>query len=99
MKKKKLTFNSLALGNLKHRKKRYTLMVLGIVLSMVFSSSIIYFAYSVYSTSTEQQKIECGLYDQFGSGADEDAFTEAQLAGAVEDAQPLVLFSPMKTTG
>lgn len=85
MKKKKLTFNSLALGNLKHRKKRYTLMVLGIVLSMVFSSSIIYFAYSVYSTSTEQQKSECGLYDQFGSGADEDAFAEAQLAGAVED--------------
>ena len=34
MKKKKLTINSLALGNLKHRKKRYILMILGIVLSM-----------------------------------------------------------------
>ena len=33
MKKKKLTFNSLALGNLKHRKKRYTLMILGIILN------------------------------------------------------------------
>ena len=65
MKKKKLTFNSLALGNLKHRKKRYTLMILGIILSMMFSSSIIYFGFSIYTTSQEQRKAELGLYDKF----------------------------------
>ena len=85
MKKKKLTFNSLALGNLKHRKKRYTLMILGIVLSMVFSSSIIYFAYSIYSTSQEQHKAEMGLYDQFDGVYNEKVFAEAKRRGAFEE--------------
>ena len=85
MKKKKLTFNALALGNLKHRKKRYTLMILGIVLSMVFSSSIIYFAYSIYNTSQEQHKAEIGLYDQFDGVYNEKVFAEAKRRGAFEE--------------
>lgn len=78
MKKKKLTFNSLAFGNLKHRKKRYTLMILGIVLSMVFSSSIIYFAFSAYTTSREQTKADKGLYDMMCSDYDEAIFDKMQ---------------------
>ena len=78
MKKKKLTFNSLALGNLKHRKKRYALMILGIVLSMVFSSSIIYFAFSAYTTSREQTKADKGLYDMMCSDYDEAIFDKMQ---------------------
>ena len=74
MKKKKLTFNSLALGNLKHRKKRYILMILGIVLSMVFSSSIIYFVFSAYTTSEAQNKADRGLYDMLCADYDEDVF-------------------------
>ena len=74
MKKKKLTFNSLALGNLKHRKKRYTLMILGIVLSMVFSSSIIYFVFSAYTTSETQNKADRGLYDMMCADYDEEVF-------------------------
>ncbi len=86
MKKKKLTFNSLALGNLKHRKKRYTLMILGIILSMVFSSSIIYFGFSIYNTSQEQRKAELGLYDKFFSAFDEEMFEAWQSKGAFEEA-------------
>ncbi len=76
MKKKKLTFNSLALRNLKHRKKRYVLMILGIVLSMVFSSSIIYFVFSAYTTSQEQTKADKGLYDMMCADYDEDIFDD-----------------------
>lgn len=77
MKKKKLTFNALALGNLKHRKKRYTLMILGIILSMVFSSSIIYFIFSAFTTSQEQTKSDKGLYNMMCADYDEDVFGEA----------------------
>ncbi len=56
MKNKKLTFNALALGNLKHRKKQYTLLVLGIILSMVFSASVPFLISSALS-SAEATKI------------------------------------------
>ena len=85
MKKKKLTFNSLALGNLKHRKKRYTLMILGIVLSMVFSSSIIYFGFSIYTTSQEQRKAELGLYDKFYGVFNEKMYEAGKSRGAFEE--------------
>lgn len=85
MKKKKLTFNSLALGNLKHRKKRYTLMILGIILSMVFSSSIIYFGFSIYTTSQEQRKAELGLYDKFYGVFNEEMYEAGKSRGAFEE--------------
>ncbi len=85
MKKKKLTFNALALGNLKHRKKRYTLMILGIILSMVFSSSIIYFAYSIYDTTIKQTEADYGLYDWFDTGYSESVFKELKSNGYLEE--------------
>ena len=85
MKKKKLTFNALAFGNLKHRKKRYTLMILGIVLSMVFSSSIIYFGFSIYTTSQEQRKAELGLYDKFFGVFNEEMYEAGKSRGAFEE--------------
>ena len=39
--KQRLTVNTLALGNLKKRKKQYTSLILGIILAMVFSSSVL----------------------------------------------------------
>ena len=84
MKKRKLTFNSIALGNLKHRKKRYVLMILGIVLSMVFSSSIIYFAFSAYTTSQEQTKADKGLYDIMCSDYEERVFGNMQQSDSFE---------------
>ena len=43
MNKKKLTVNRLAMGNLKARKKQYTLMIIGIVLAMIFTSAAMFF--------------------------------------------------------
>lgn len=85
MKKKKLTFNSLALGNLKNRKKRYTLMILGIILSMVFSSSIIYFGFSIYDTTIKQTEADYGLYDWFDTGYSESVFKEFKSNGYLEE--------------
>ncbi len=84
MKKKKLTFNSLALGNLKNRKKRYVLMILGIVLSMVFSSSIIYFVFSAYTTSEVQNKADRGLYDMMCADYDEAVFDDTKKSDMFE---------------
>ncbi|MBE6748687.1 MAG: ABC transporter permease [Ruminococcaceae bacterium] len=53
MKKKKLTYNSLALGNLKNRKKQYTLLIIGIILSMTLSSSFTFFVSSAVSSALE----------------------------------------------
>ena len=47
--KKKLTVNTLALGNIKNRKKQYTIMIIGIILAMVLSSSIVF----LYSAAKE----------------------------------------------
>lgn len=57
---KKLTFNSLAFGNLKHRKKQYTLLIIGIILSMVFSSSFIFFISSAVSSAIETHNYKYG---------------------------------------
>lgn len=40
---KKLTINAVAMGNLKHRKKQYIALVLGVVLAMIFSSGVPFF--------------------------------------------------------
>ncbi len=53
MKKKKLTYNALALGNLKNRKKQYTLLIIGIILSMTLSSSFTFFVSSAISSALE----------------------------------------------
>ncbi len=44
MKRKKLTINKLAFGNLKARKKQYSLMIIGIILAMIFTSAAMFFA-------------------------------------------------------
>ena len=44
MKHKNLTVNKLAFGNLKARRKQYTLMIIGIILAMIFTSAAMFFA-------------------------------------------------------
>ena len=56
MKRKKLTYTTLALGNLKNKRKQYTLLIVGIILSMVFSASIPFLISSALS-SAEATKI------------------------------------------
>lgn len=57
---KKLTFNSLAFGNLKHRKKQYTLLIIGIILSMVFSSGFVFFVSSAVTSALETHRFRYG---------------------------------------
>lgn len=58
--KKKLTINTLALGNLKQRRKQYTIMIIGIILAMVFSSSIVFFMFSATETANEERAQQRG---------------------------------------
>ena len=57
---KNLTVNRLALGNLKHRRKQYTIMIIGIILAMVFSSSFVLFLFSASDTSRQKRADETG---------------------------------------
>ncbi|MCH5317640.1 MAG: ABC transporter permease [Eubacterium sp.] len=61
MKKKKLTINKLALGNLKQRRKQYTILIIGIILAMVFSSGTLFFLFSSAETYVAQLQKEQGL--------------------------------------
>ncbi len=63
MKSKKLTVNKLAFGNLKARKKQYTLMIIGIVLAMIFSSGVLFFVFSALSSFDELDKLSFGNQD------------------------------------
>ncbi len=63
MNKKKLTVNRLAMGNLKARKKQYTLMIIGIVLAMIFSSGVMFFLFSLSSSIQELNDKKIGKQD------------------------------------
>ena len=77
MKKKKLTYNSLAFSNLKNRKKQYILMIIAIILSTIFSSSIIYFAFSAYSSIVEKSHLNLGKQDCIMINADKEILNDA----------------------
>ena len=63
MKMQKLTINSLALKTIKTRKKQYISMVIGIVLAIVFSSSIVFFASSLDASKEETRFRAYGKHD------------------------------------
>ena len=55
--KKKLTVNTLALGNLKQRRKQYTIMIIGIILAMVFSSSVLFMTSAILDSRNELKDV------------------------------------------
>ena len=61
-KNKRLTVNRLAVGNLKTRKKQYTLMIVGILLAMIFSSATLFFLSCMQTSKQEQARREIGDY-------------------------------------
>lgn len=61
-KHKTLTVNRLAVGNLKTRKKQYTLMIIGILLAMIFSSGTLFFVSCFQSSREEQARRESGNF-------------------------------------
>lgn len=83
--KKKLTVNSLAFSNIKRRKKEYALMIIGIILAMTFSSSIIYFACSTYMSLSEKFKADYGTYNGVFFNADPNLLKDGEKSGLVEN--------------
>ncbi len=63
MKSRKLTINKLAFGNLKARKKQYTLMIIGIVLAMIFTSAAMFFSVCNEDSREERKWISLGKQD------------------------------------
>ncbi len=63
MKRKKLTVNKLAFGNLRARKKQYTLMIIGIILAMIFTSAAMFFAVCNEDSRQERKWISLGKQD------------------------------------
>lgn len=61
-KHKTLTVNRLAVGNLKTRRKQYTLMIIGILLAMMFSSGTLFFVSCFQSSREEQARRESGNF-------------------------------------
>ena len=60
MKKKNLTVNTLALGNLKQRRKQYTILIIGIILAMVLSSGTLFFLFSSSETYIADRERKVG---------------------------------------
>ncbi|MDE6659845.1 MAG: ABC transporter permease [Eubacterium sp.] len=87
MKTKKLTINALAGSNLKKRKKQYIIMFVGIILAMVFSSSIVLYLFSSNETYLQQAKEKYGAQDAiiYSYNNDESDFQKAKNDGAITD--------------
>ena len=81
--KKKLTVNTLAVGNLKQHKKQYAVMLCGIVLAMVFSSSVVFAIFSMIATNREFSKQSMGNQDFILSHTDEETMHDAAEKGLV----------------
>lgn len=85
--KKKLTVNTLALGNLKHRKKQYAIMIIGIILAMVFSCSMILYFFSSYEAMDKEYKDNYGSQDVICNvdGSGEEVFKDVKERGLAKD--------------
>lgn len=85
MKKNKLTINKLALGNLKHRKKQYLIMIIGIVLAMTFSSSILFLFSSAMSSVNEMQAQSFGRQKMIAFDVDKKVIDDGKQAKLIGD--------------
>lgn len=60
---KKLTINAVAMGNLRHRKKQYIALVIGVVLAMIFSCGVPFFLSCSQSSQQEIKDRQMGRQD------------------------------------
>ncbi len=62
-------------------------MVVGILLSMIMSSTVLFFASSMLTSTEEYHKINYGDFDEFlyGTEVDDSFYADIQAAGAIED--------------
>lgn len=85
VKKNKLTINNLALGNLKHRKKQYLIMIIGIILAMTFSSSILFLFSSAMSSVNEMQAQSFGRQKMIAFDVDKKVIDDGKQAKLIGD--------------
>lgn len=85
--RKKLTVNTLAFGNLKHRKKQYAIMIIGIILAMVFSCSMILYFFSSYEALDKKYKDNYGKQDVICNvvGSGEEVFKDVKERGLAKN--------------
>ena len=85
--KKKLTINSLALGNLRQRRKQYAIMIISIILAMVFSSGMLFFMFSSNETGEAQYRDQYGDQTEIMAvfGDDGEIYENAAKDGAITD--------------
>lgn len=83
--KRKLTINTLAMGNLKQRRKQYTILIIGIILAMVFSSGITFFVSCWQSSTEETQRRLFGTQDTIFMNANDANFEKGTLSELVTD--------------
>lgn len=83
--KKKLTVNTLAMGNLKQRKKQYTILIIGIILAMVFSSGIMFFLSCMQSSTEETNRRFYGTQDEIYLKATDIDFENDPLSEFISD--------------
>ncbi|MBQ3087116.1 MAG: FtsX-like permease family protein [Clostridia bacterium] len=91
--KRKLTVTTLALGNLRQRRKQYFLLIIGIVLSVAFSASILLFYTASNQSLEESRKNRVGeqqliIYD-----------TENKDLSVLLQADPTMQFTTVKNVG
>ena len=83
--KRKLTINTLAMGNLKQRKKQYTILIIGIILAMVFSSGIPFFLSCWTNSAEETQRRLFGTQNAIFMNATDSDLENGPLAELVAD--------------
>ncbi len=81
--KRKLTINTLAMGNLKQRRKQYTILIIGIILAMVFSSGFPFCISCMKSSQEEARFRRQGKQDIIIVNAQNYDFTPAINQGEI----------------
>ncbi len=83
--KRKLTINTLAMGNLKQRKKQYSILIIGIVLAMVFASGIPFFISCLQTSNEETNDRLFGRQEDIFVKATDVDFEKLKSDGFVEE--------------
>jgi len=83
--KKRLSINTLALGNLLKHKGQYTVLIFTIILAMIFSSSALMLTDCMNQSIIEQEKVTFGNFDILITGMNDKAISELKKADFVED--------------
>ncbi len=83
--KRKLTVNSIAGKNLVKRKGQYALLIFGIVLAMVFSSSVLFFLSCMQTSLDVSSKNLTGAQDAIYFDADDAVMKKAADNGVIDE--------------